>query len=372
MSNKQKLIEWFKRNWFYNLLLVIFILFIFIKSYQFIIGIIILLLIGIHSLFKGFKTRENLEKFIGLSLCGLAISSLITNFNISLGLLIFLATSIILIWFSKKLPYIKLILLFIFFISSFSLIYPLTNSMITLLFSKQLLNNMYPLIFLSIIAYIFILYSQYSFLKEILLILDTKYNIFKTKNNIPYLITALMLIIFILIVGISEVRKSYIEIYPFEIKNIQNSEDIYINNCISLNNKEYLVSDDTIKCDLVYPINISINVENSKLYIRKNEISIYEEMNNTDWFIKKNETGMVTSIIFRLNKNIKDYDLYLDYNKNFITTSALNFKFNAISLSEDEYNKKIGDRFNYLIAVFSFSLFSIFSAIYYLKKIISD
>jgi hypothetical protein len=367
-----KILDFFKNNkqniFLNSVIFFVFSLFLILKGHRLLIGGLSLFAAGVLFLIfnKVNNKRDNYRIFTGFLLVGFGVFSLIFNYNITKGLIFFVFMAIIsFIMINKVHSLIKFMWVSLYFYGGLTLIRPLSSDVLEVIFFRNLPPT--DSLLLLILGIIFICIALY-FAIELILFYISKIKIFQKLYN-HYFIVSLMIIIIVMIAGIPLIREKYINDYPFDLKIGPNENVIgKIYDCISRKGHLYFVEDDWVECkaNLGLKENYTFNNQESKLNVRKDHK--WQEYNLSYYTYMGNNT--LTKFEFMLDKNYDLYHLnlvYYDENKEPHYTGA---RIVTNTLSKEEFNHKLWERIITLGALFSIILFSVFSAMANLKKIL--
>lgn len=343
-------------------------LFFYIPDLRVIIGGIYLIILGLVYLLL--IKKDYYQILGGSSLLWMGIFLLNSRFNNSWGLAILLAMFIFcIILIALKKTIVGLIFLALFTIASFKIIPLFGSDILKAVFLNESPPSLIPTYILGVI---FLGSSIYLFLKYLLSYLS---NLTKIKNicnklNNPYLLFSITLICLISLGGIGVMRENYVNDYPLNISFEDNDYQISQNfMCNSKSGYLYFVDMDKIICK---PQGFLFNYSYLKLIVNvKNERDTQWIQYNTSLFYTDIKENLVDDFRITLSKEFEEYNLFLIYQED---SSKINIILNSylrldIS-SKKDYNDQIEKRVGSLVAIFSIVLFSVFSAMANLKKIL--
>ncbi len=356
------------------------ILFIIFKNLLF--GGAVLFSMGLENLVLGRGRKNFLTSLSGVSLLlfGLAVVILKYDLKLSLTVLItILLISFIVITKIKKINspfsnFIAIPLVLSNLVIAFFLIPPLIKDILNYIFSTEYIVKYW--IFYGIV-FLYIFLAIYQVFSVGLSVLKEKKIIQKKFDNL-YFSLSLTLILLILIIGLIETRTLYINDLPFNIpmESGKNNLSTIIFECRSEEYIDYLLDYDSIICEIKNPEVKSLDVWFEEGQVKKIKFENISKgpQNYQDYhFIIDN--GSIDYFWFIVNKNDKEYFIdLLGYRKS-NDSSRVVYQEKWVPkkiLSREEYEKRILTRIGLLVSIISIALFSVFSAMANLKKIIED
>lgn len=351
------------------------ILFFIFKSLRLQFGGVIFILIGIWVLcnLKNNYLKKDYDLYLllgGFALLTWGIVVLLLRWDLAYSLALLITMTILSFFVIPKLD-ILLGTLFssVYIFAAFTLISPLSLDFLNTLFLIEIPTKN---IILLILGAGFIILSFYFFIERIFTLL-LKFGVDK-KLRSPYFILSITLILVIVLAGISGVRQYYRNDFPFSI-TLANSPIFEGNifDCQSTSGNIYFLDKDKIHCNANLNLAEGYQFDSLESGFHTSKDGLGWNLYSKDGYHLELENNSLKSLGLILDKEYKEYQLFLNY----FNSSNAGSKSILIShvipvhiLNEEEYENKILKRIGLVVAILTLALFSVFSAMANLKKIL--
>ena len=212
---------------------------------------------------------------------------------------------------------------------------------------------------------LFVIVTFYALLENILFYISKMRGLKKLDNK--YFVLAMTIIFVVVTAGLWAVEQFYINDYTYKISfsdNV-NTENPFV--CYSQRGALYFLDSDIFTCIGKLNFQDSKKLAEVRLNILKND-----EWIKDDKLFSEIENGSLIKFSFSLEEDIERYDLTISLNDSegkIVHNENENFEFEV--LNKYEYNKRIRERIGFASGIILIALFSVFSAIANLKKILS-